>query len=118
MHDDVRADNVVIDPGTGAAVLVDWAFASSGAPWHDLARLAGDVVTVGLADGDALTSALDVLTDCQPEAGRFVIGLAGMLSRNSGLPAYPSMPTFRDWQLHRALHLRPLVERLLSQLTG
>ncbi|WP_433294391.1 phosphotransferase [Actinoplanes sp. CA-030573] len=114
-HHDVRGDNIIIRAGDGRAVLVDWGYASHGAPWLDRALLAADVVAAGHEDGTdtARHQALELLSDQPAEAARFVIAQAGMWRRNSTLPPHPGMPTHRRWQHQRAIALQPLIEDLL-----
>ncbi|MEU8655888.1 phosphotransferase family protein [Actinoplanes philippinensis] len=115
-HQDIRADNAIIDPASGTAVLVDWGCAAAGAPWLDRALLAADVVAAGHAEGPevARRQALELLLGEPSEASRFVIAQAGMWRRNSTLPAHPGMPTHRAWQRARADVLQPLIEDLLA----
>jgi hypothetical protein len=115
VHLDVRCDNAV--PHGDEAWLVDWASACRGAAWIDMASLAVDVIGSGHVGGPqvALSGARGILAGLPYEATRFVVALAGMFRRNSLLPPWPSLPTFRDWQRHRALALRPLVERLVGR---
>lgn len=119
-HQDVRCDNIVVDPVGGRALLVDWGYASTGGPWLDRALLAADVVAAGHADGPdtAAREALDLLTDGPVEAYRFVIAQAGMWRRSSTLPPHPGMPTHRGWQRDRAVALQPLLEKLLILITA
>ncbi len=115
-HQDIRADNAVIDPTDGSAVLIDWGFGAAGAPCLDRALLAADVVAAGHAEGPEIArrQALDLLISEPAEASRFVIAQAGMWRRNSTLPAHPGMPTHRAWQRARADALQPLIEDLLA----
>ncbi len=68
VHHDLRADNAIVDASTGLATLVDWSFASRGAPWIDRALLAADVAAAGHVDGPeaAVAAALRVL-DALPD---------------------------------------------------
>jgi aminoglycoside phosphotransferase (APT) family kinase protein len=115
-HQDIRADNTVIDPAESYAVLIDWGYAAAGAPWLDRALLAADVVAAGHAEGPEIArrQALELLISEPAEASRFVIAQAGMWRRNSTLPAHPGMPTHRAWQRARADALQPLIEDLLA----
>jgi aminoglycoside phosphotransferase (APT) family kinase protein len=128
-HNDLRSDNVLRAEGRGVT-LVDWNFASAAAPWLDQAQLAADVMasgvsrsltrpaaeTEGATSADALDVALGLLAGLPEDAGRFVVALAGMLRRNSTLPAHPALPTMRSWQAARADRLQPLVEALVPAL--
>lgn len=118
IHRDIRADNAVINPTDGTAVLVDWGCGAAGASWLDRALLAADVVATGHAEGPefARRQALHLLIGRPAEAARLVIAQAGMWRRNSTLPAHPGMPTHRAWQRARADALGPLIEDLLAAI--
>ncbi|WP_250001140.1 phosphotransferase [Actinoplanes sp. M2I2] len=115
VHQDIRADNAVVDPRAGRAVLVDWSFACSGAGWLDRARLAADVVGTGHRDGPAaaLRTATGLLGALPADAPGFVAALAGMWRYRSTLPAPPGHPTLRPWQRERSRLLRPLLTTLI-----
>ncbi|MCY1142995.1 phosphotransferase [Actinoplanes sp. Pm04-4] len=115
VHQDVRADNAIVDVGAEQAVLVDWSFGCAGAPWLDRARLAADVVCAGHRDGPkaALRAATAILGTLPDGAARFVVALAGMWRYRSTLPAPPGHPTLRTWQRERARLIRPLLETLI-----
>lgn len=115
VHLDVRCDHAV---SNGDEVwLVDWGSAAHGAAWIDAALLAVDVMASGHVGGQQVSVSLShgLLSRLPYEATRFVVAFAGMLRRGSLLPASPALLTLRDWQRHRALMLRPLVERLVSR---
>nr|WP_255644123.1 phosphotransferase [Actinoplanes polyasparticus] len=115
VHQDVRADNAIVDVPGGRAVLVDWSFGCAGASWLDRARLAADIVCGGHRDGPAaaLRSASRVLEGLPDDAARFVAALAGMWRYRSTLPAPPGHPTLRPWQSERARLVRPLLTSLI-----
>ncbi|MFC7593868.1 hypothetical protein ACFQU3_00995 [Terrabacter sp. GCM10028922] len=115
VHLDIRCDNAV--PRGDEVWLVDWASACHGAAWIDTASLAVDVVASGHVGGQHVAVSLSqgLLSQLPYEATRFVVAVAGMLRRESLSPAWSALPGFRDWQRHRALSLRPLVERLVSR---
>lgn len=118
VHRDIRLDNTVIDVAGGSAVLVDWAYASAGARWIDLAQLAADVVATGHALGQeaATDRAYRLLRTLPPEASRFVVGLAGMWSIRAATIPDTVMPRISAWRRTRAAALRPLVTRLIADL--
>ncbi|HEU0240023.1 MAG TPA: phosphotransferase [Micromonosporaceae bacterium] len=118
VHRDIRLDNTVIDVAGGSAVLVDWAYASAGARWIDLAQLAADVVATGHALGAqaATDRAYRLLRTLPPEASRFVVGLAGMWSIRAATIPDTVMPRISAWRRTRAAALRPLVTRLIADL--
>lgn len=115
MHQDVRADNAIVDLDSGIGTLVDWSFACAGAAWLDRARLAADIVCTVHADGsDAALKAASSIRDAINEQGiMFVAALAGMWRLRSTLPPIASLPTYRQWQLSRSIAVRPLLESRL-----
>jgi hypothetical protein len=78
--------------------------------------LAADIVGSGHLNGPAhaVRQARQLLDTQPPEAGRFVVAMAGMFRYNSTLPAIPGMPAHRPWQRQRAETLYPLVQRILK----
>jgi len=56
VHRDLRLDNTAVDVPAGSAVLLDWAYASAGAAWIDLAQMAADVVATGHVLGPELAT--------------------------------------------------------------
>jgi Phosphotransferase enzyme family len=119
VHRDIRLDNTAVNAETGSAVLLDWAYASAGAPWIDLAQLAADVVATGHALGQqaATDRAYRLLRTLPPEASRFVVGLAGMWTiRAATVPDTVIMPQISAWRRARSAALRPLVARLIADL--
>ena len=65
VHWDARADNVLIRDGR--AVLLDWAWASRGAPWLDTLLLAMDFRIQGGPDADVFLRASATTRDVDPE---------------------------------------------------
>jgi aminoglycoside phosphotransferase (APT) family kinase protein len=118
VHRDIRLDNTAVDPERGSAVLLDWAYAASGAPWIDLAQLAADVVATGhtLGRGAATDRAHRLLQTLPPDASRFVVGLAGMWIIRAATVPDTVMPGIATWRRARSVALRPLVTRLLADL--
>jgi hypothetical protein len=116
VHRDVRLDNTAAG-ARGSAVLVDWAYAASGAGWIDLAQLAADVVATGhVAGPEAATDrACRLLGTLPPEASRFVVGLAGMWCIRAATIPDTVMPNISAWRRARSVALRPLVSRLLRE---
>jgi hypothetical protein len=116
VHQDIRADNAIVDHRSGCATLVDWSYCCAGANYLDRARLAADVVCTGHEDGPeaALAVALAILAPLPDEAARFVIALAGMWRYRSTLPPLPGSPTLRHWQYERARAIRPLLAALIQ----
>jgi hypothetical protein len=119
VHRDLRLDNTAVDAEAGSAVLLDWAYASAGAPWIDLAQLAADVVATGHASGERVATdrAYGLLGTLPPEASRFVVALAGMWSIRAATVTSSVMPGIAAWRRARTAALRPLVSRLIADLS-
>lgn len=116
VHRDIRLDNTTVGADGRSAVLLDWAYASAGAPWIDLAQLAADVVATGHALGPpaATDRAYRLLRALPPEASRFVVGLAGMWCIRAATVPDTVMPSISTWRRARSAALRPLVTRLIA----
>jgi hypothetical protein len=106
VHWDARADNMLIRDGR--AVLLDWAWASRGAPWLDTLVLAMDFTVQGGPDPDDFLRRNEVTRDVPPAHLRSVLEtLLGMFAHRARQPAPPGLPTIRQWQAHcrdRVLH--------------
>lgn len=120
VHRDIRADNTTMDGATGSATLLDWAYAAAGAPWLDLAQLAADIVATGhsLGGQTATDRAYRLLQTLPTEAARFVVALTGMWRIRAATTQDTVLPTISAWRRERVRALRPLVTRLIDDLTG
>jgi hypothetical protein len=100
-------------------VLLDWAYAAAGAPWIDLAQMAADVVATGHALGQqtATERAYRLLRSLPADASRFVVGLAGMWSIRAATVPDTFNPSISTWRRARSAALRPLVTRLIADLS-
>lgn len=118
VHRDIRLDNTAVHEQDSSAMLLDWAYASAGAPWIDLAQLAADVVATGHARGPrtATERAHRLLRTLPPAASRFVVGLAGTWTIRAAMVPDAVMPQISTWRRARSRALRPLVARLLTDL--
>lgn len=116
VHRDLRLDNTTVD--ANAAVLLDWAYASAGAPWIDLAQMAADIVATGHVLGAEVATdrAYRQLGCLPPEASRFVVALTGMWTIRAATIPDTVMPDISAWRRERAAALRPLVTRLIGDL--
>ena len=102
LHLDVRSDNLCIaDRG---AVLVDWNHASIGNPELDLAAWLPSLRLEGGPEPD------EVL----PDAGGFAALLAGFFGSRAGLPAPPTAPHVRGFQLAQLRVALPWAARELG----
>jgi hypothetical protein len=101
VHSDVRADNLLLtDDGV---VVVDWPWASLGAPWVDSLTLVLNAAVFGEHDPETLLARTPVLDAVDPDAvTAAVAGLAGYFSWQGRQPARPEMPTIRGFQLAQA----------------
>jgi aminoglycoside phosphotransferase (APT) family kinase protein len=101
VHGDVRADNLLL---TGdRVVVVDWPWASVGAPWADLVLLAPSVAMQGGPAPDVLLQRSRTGTHADAAAVSAVVAaLAGYLVWQSLQPAPPGLPTIRPFQAAQA----------------
>jgi aminoglycoside phosphotransferase (APT) family kinase protein len=118
VHRDIRLDNTAVHEQDSSAMLLDWAYASAGAPWIDLAQLAADVVATGHTEGPRIATARArrLLQTLPPAASRFVVGLAGMWTIRAAMIPDTVMPQISTWRRARSQALRPLIARLLTDL--
>jgi aminoglycoside phosphotransferase (APT) family kinase protein len=109
MHRDVRSDNLLIRPD-GRIVLVDWPWATIGAPWFDSVLL---LVEVQLAGGHDIPARLrriatDYGVDLRDLYG-VIAALAGQCLDNGRRPAPVNIPNVRAFQRAQADALMPLL---------
>jgi hypothetical protein len=99
VHWDARADNMLIRDGR--AMLLDWAWASRGAPWLDSLLLAMDFAVQGGPDPDDFLRRNEVTRDVPPAHLRSALAtLLGIFTHRARQPAPPGLPTIRHWQAH------------------
>jgi aminoglycoside phosphotransferase (APT) family kinase protein len=99
VHWDARADNVLVRGGE--AVLLDWAWASRGAPWLDTLLLAMDFRIQGGPDPDAFLTSASLTRDVPPRhLASVVAGMVGVWLERARRPAPAGLPTIRAWQAH------------------
>ncbi|ANS77551.1 hypothetical protein SGUI_0155 [Serinicoccus hydrothermalis] len=99
-HTDVRADNLLVQ-GDGSVRVVDWPWASRGAPWFDAASLLLDVGAVGEVHLEVALPRLHALGATTDDVVGVVAGVAGFLLHQSRRPAPPGLPTLRAFQRSR-----------------
>lgn len=100
VHGDVRADNMLIDRA-GQVMLVDWAFASRGAPWLDLADLIMQMILAGHtpADAEQRLAHMPAWQDAAPGAvTSYAIASAGYWTRSAQEPTPTDSPYLRAYQ--------------------
>lgn len=100
VHGDIRPDNMLITP-TGEVVFVDWAHASCGAAWQDLADLIPHMVMAGhhpvMAEKHLVgvpaweTATAETITS-------YAAAYAGYWARMSRQPAPAGVPHLRNYQ--------------------
>ncbi|KUG51443.1 hypothetical protein AVL62_08805 [Serinicoccus chungangensis] len=113
VHTDVRADNLLVEPG-GRVRVVDWPWASRGAAWFDATSLLVDVRAVGDVDLPRHLPALQALGATREDVLGVVAGLGGYLLDAARRPAAPGLPTLRPFQRSRG----EAAVRLLQELWG
>ena len=97
LHMDLRADNVLLTPER--VFVIDWPWASLGAPWVDLAALLPSVAMQGGPDPDDVWHAHPVSRGVDDDrVDTFVAAFAGAFLYLSGLPPTPGLPTLRPFQ--------------------
>lgn len=100
-HSDVRADNLLVQPD-GRVRLVDWPWASRGAPWCDAAMLLVNVRWAGDLDVRAhLPEILDLGATHEDVLG-VVAGLTGFFTEAAQRAPVPGLPTLRVFQRQQA----------------
>jgi aminoglycoside phosphotransferase (APT) family kinase protein len=114
VHGDLRADNLLVRPD-GSVVVVDWPWASLGAPWLDTVLFSINVRLFG-GDAERVLTDLAVRTGADPRDFTDVLaGAAGYFLDNARRPAPPGLPTLRAFQRAQGDALLPwLRERLAS----
>ncbi|HEX6447562.1 MAG TPA: phosphotransferase [Streptosporangiales bacterium] len=98
VHVDLRADNVLLT-ADGRVCVFDWAQATVGPGWSDPTLLMLEVHAHGGHDVDAIIATHPLTRDADPEqVTQFVLAVAGLMHRQSRLPAPPGLPKLRAYQ--------------------
>lgn len=100
-HTDVRADNLLVEPG-GTVRVVDWPWACRGAAWADSAMLLVDVRRDGGLDVRPHLPALRALGAQDEDLLGLVAGLTGFCTHAARRPPAPGLPTLRSFQAEQA----------------
>lgn len=100
-HTDVRADNLLLQPD-GRVRVVDWPWATRGAPWADAAMLLLNVRWAGDLDVRPHLPALHDLGAEAEDVVGMVAGLTGFCLDAARRPPDPGLPTLRTFQAEQA----------------
>ncbi len=99
LHQDLRADNVLLRRADDAVMVVDWPHARMGAPWVDLLWFAPSVAMQGGPAPEVLLRRFTPAAGADPDAIDVVIAaIAGFFTLGSLLPNPPGLPTLRAFQ--------------------
>ncbi len=102
VHGDIRADNILIDGDR--TWIVDWPYASVGAPWADLAGFLPSVEMQGGGSAHEIFAAHPLARGVAHEDLRaLVAAFAGFLFVHSLRPEVPEIPTLRAFQWAQAV---------------
>jgi aminoglycoside phosphotransferase (APT) family kinase protein len=113
LHDDVRADNVLIT--ADGVVFVDWPHACVGAPFFDLAAFAPSVAMQGGPDPEWLVERVPSAANVDPDAmAAMVAAIAGYFTYQATLPVPPGLPTIRAFQEAQGIPARAWLRRLTN----
>ena len=98
LHNDVRADNVLIT-SAGEAVLVDWPWARCGAAAVDVVMFAPSAWLAGGPEPEQVVHATAVGRAADPAAvDAMVVAFAGLMQHRRRQPPPPGIPTVRAFQ--------------------
>ena len=105
VHLDVRADNLLLTDDR--VFVVDWPWASVGAPWIDLVAMLPSVAMQGGPPPETVwrTHPFARRADAD-QVDAFLAAVAGMFSWQGALPPSPGLPTLRAFQSEQGVHAR------------
>ncbi|WP_256838817.1 phosphotransferase [Ornithinimicrobium faecis] len=125
VHTDIRADNLLVTgagsspgtagsrPDTGRVRVVDWPFASRGAPWFDTLTLLLNVRLLGGPDPTAYEGRLTDRGATREDIDAVLVALCGYFLHASRLVPPTGLPTLRAFQrAHAVASLAWVRERL------
>lgn len=110
-HTDVRADNMLVT-GSGEVRIVDWPWASRGAPWCDAVMLLLNIRWAGDLDVRPHLRAVHELGAQEEDVLGLLAGLTGFFTEACSRPAAPGLPTLRAFQREQAVAGRALLAEL------
>jgi len=97
LHNDLRADNILISPTKIS--FVDWPWASIGAAWFDLVLMLPSVAMQGGPDPETILRAHPLSQGVDDDSVNSVLAAAsGFFMWYSAQPPEPGLPTLREFQ--------------------
>lgn len=96
-HTDIRADNLLVTP-QGDVRVVDWPWATRGAPWADVVMLLVNVRWGGDLDVRPHLGAVHDLGATHEDVLGLVSALGGFCTEAADRPPAPGLPTLRQFQ--------------------
>jgi aminoglycoside phosphotransferase (APT) family kinase protein len=117
-HTDLRADNLLVSADDGTVRVVDWPWASRGAPWFDAVSLLVNVRWSGDLDVRPHLPRLTELGADESDVVGVLAGLGGFLLDASRRPAKTGLPTLRAFQAAQAEATLRLLRELLDEGTA
>jgi hypothetical protein len=113
LHNDLRADNILLT--ADRVVIVDWPWACRGAGWIDLLGMLPSVAMQGGPPPWEVFDGHPVAADADPDAVTGVLAaLAGYFVHRGSLPPPPGLPTVRAFQLAQGRHAVEWLRRRLN----
>jgi aminoglycoside phosphotransferase (APT) family kinase protein len=110
LHNDVRADNVLIT--ADKVVFVDWPAACTGAPWFDVVAFAPSVVMQGGPEPDWVLASSRTGSAADPDAVTAVVAaIAGYFTWQALQPPPRGLPTVRAFQAAQGVPARAWLRR-------
>ena len=105
VHLDIRADNLLL--ADDRVYIVDWPWASIGAPWIDLVAMLPSVAMQGGPNPEDVWREHPLARGVDAErVDAFLAALAGMLTWQGSLAPSPGLPTLRAFQAAQGLQAR------------
>ncbi|MEZ0071524.1 aminoglycoside phosphotransferase family protein [Planotetraspora sp. GP83] len=114
LHCDLRADNLLLTDDR--VIVVDWPWASCGAPWFDLVGLLPSVRMQGGPDPEHVFRSHPLAAEADPDAVTAVLAaMTGYFVRQARQPAPPGLPTLRAFQAAQGRTALPWLRSRLGE---